>query len=85
MTTAGTHTSSYTHTYNTQEAAGMKSEGTSSPSIQTSRNWGQAGEAGETATRGAGHGARMFLYRKMGKQGWAEWRGTEDRTETHRQ
>ena len=84
-TTARTHTSSYTHTYNTQEAAGMKSKGSSSPSIQVERIWGQAGTAGETAIRGAGHGVRMLLYSKMGKQGWAERRGIEDRTKTHRQ
>jgi hypothetical protein len=57
----------------------MKSKGSSSPSIQVERIWGQAGTAGETAIRGAGHGARMLLYSKMGKQGWAERRAEESR------
>ena len=49
-------------------------------SFQVARNWGQAGE---TATRGAGHGVRMLQCRQMGKQGWAERRGRGDRTERH--
>jgi hypothetical protein len=65
----------------TQEAIGRTCGGTSSPSIQEARNWGQAGE---TATRGAGHGVRMLLCRQMGETrlGGGEGERRQDR-ETH--